>query len=261
MKKLSELEIIRNTLNDIIESGKVRSFDIEENTIKANSHVDYLSTHNDRVSSIVEFIKQKLAFRESVRTEERVNSLDRLELFYQFDVIQCSGVRGSGSTSAIAELFDTERDIYIGQNHGTIKEFNRIIYNKYKDVDGKRDRASYINFNTVTHTNDDFSEDMKRRLKDYLKTVQMVKIDKSDEYDNYTSKIIRSDDIINALALNGGVVYGCPSMRGKSVYNQAKIFIDLDVQTQMRYSVKLNKLVMEIMMINAMYKDCVFIYM
>lgn len=59
------------------------------------------------------------------------------DTLYDFRIINLGCVRRSGATSAVAELFDVEKDVYVAKTKFIVDEFNNKLYELGKTMTRK----------------------------------------------------------------------------------------------------------------------------
>ena len=68
-----------------------------------------------------------------MKNENYYNGLKyNTDTLYDFRIINLGCIRRSGTTSAAAELFDVEKDIYVAKTKFIVDEFNNKLYELVK---------------------------------------------------------------------------------------------------------------------------------
>lgn len=252
---LSALEQIRFGLQKLVDQQEVNVC-VEEAVITTGVAEKHPVDEIDTVQTLIDFIEAKLLYRNKYRTKERVDSLSAEELLYDFDIINCSGLRGYGHTSAIVEMFNPKLDVYVGRSMDAIKEFKLKLADwNYGNESFEWNKIFYVNFNTVKHSNMLISESIDNKLKDYFKSVQLLKYNSSEG----SFKVDNVNTIYEMIGVDKSMC-GTTQLRGRTIHTQAKVFIDLDMVTQMKFSVRLLRLISEMCLINSKKgNDVVFI--
>ena len=93
---------------------------------------------NENYKTIVNLLIYQLALSKS-RLNGNRSAFDTLQ---ELRTINIGCIRGSGTTQAVAELFDIKNDVYITSNMAMLYEFNERLYLCYKfgkNVDPMKD--------------------------------------------------------------------------------------------------------------------------
>lgn len=252
---LSALEQIRFGLQKLVDQQEVNVL-VEEDVITTEVVENHPVDEIDTIQTLIDFIESKLLYRNKYRTKERVENLSSEELLYDYDIINCSGLRGYGHTSAIVEMFNPKLDVYVGRSMDAIKEFKLKLADwNYGNESFEWNRVFYVNFNTVKHSNMLISEDINNKLTNYFKSVQLLKYNKNEG----SYKVDNVNTIYEMIGIDKSM-NGTNQLRGRTIHTQAKVFIDLDMMTQMKFSVRLLRLITEMCLINSKKgNDVVFI--
>lgn len=137
-------------------------------------------------NSFEQFINYQLEYL-SLLNEKFSNddSTFRMVLGDTDNTIKCTGFRGSGSTSTVANMFDVECDIYVGHNINTVKEMaNRA------DLNLNDHRFNYYTINQST-------KNLERRLRG--KTIDSEFLYVWIDLGNYNCSIYRDKRIASKV--------------------------------------------------------------
>lgn len=200
---------------------------------------------------IVDFIEAQLQQREEFIKSGNSALYSPDSLLHEFSIIQCTGLRQSGFTTAIAKMFDPEKDFYIGHNNNVITEFKL----KLKELGKDATRIKSLSFNNVKHSNITIDNDMKSKLNEYLNKLTVLHVVDGGIQNLERSKLEK--DIYKIIDRHDDNYSHTPALRGKSIGHEepCRIFIDLGVYYHQRYIVRVNKLIEEIYTFNTPSPD------
>ena len=103
------------------------------------------------------FISSQIKWRKTMRDRGHFNNLCPEQKLYQFSIVNATGLRASGATTAISHLFNPKKDLYIGCNDMMCQEFKKAIFEREKRLESNYDerqyKMSYLNFKSVNFDN------------------------------------------------------------------------------------------------------------
>lgn len=200
----------------------------------------------ERIDTIVNYIESQLEYREELFNRNDIEkTYGKDGLLQEFGVINCSGLRQSGFTSAIAKLFNPQ-DVYITHNNGCITEFK----NRLKDL-GKSTDIYSLSINNVKHSNYNTDKDMFEKLNKYLDKLTVLHIVDGGIENLQKEKL--KDDIYKIVDKHNANFDATHPLRGRSFTNNeevTRVFIDLGVYVHQINSIRIEKLIKEIYMFN-----------
>lgn len=211
------------------------------------------------------FINSQIEWRKKMRSMGHFNSLSAEQKLYEFSIVNATGLRASGATTAITKLFNPKKDLYIGVNDLMCKEFKRSIFEREKLLENNYNehkyKMSYLNFKTVNFDNTNIdSKTIADKIEDFFDNQnleimsvkshfnpcgkskkQIVQIDIEDikkdiaesllygtneSYDSFSNKFVSTDLIHMRRGISDIIVY-----------------IDVGTYNQREYSVRINRLI------------------
>ena len=189
-------------------------------------------------NAIINFLQSQFKLRKS-RLEHKSEYGD--ESFHQeMSTIYCCGIRQSGTTTAIAHLFDPNKDIYVGFRYAMCNEFYNILKNMGKVDKPKssiRGSINFLSFETFKFKegNEDLINELKRKLPEFMKDKMLVE---------YKDGQVRMDNRLNLDELIVKDQIDNPGIRGKSLKtDECVVYIDLGGGLHTRYSKKIKRII------------------
>ena len=227
---------------------------INNDEIEYNDHNYYLR-----------FITSQINWRKKLRANNNLNDLNLTQRLYEYSVVNASGLRASGATTAIAHLFNPEKDLYIGVNDVMCKEFKKIIFEREKRLERnyneQKYKMSYLNFKTINFDNTNIdSKVIATKIEEFFDTQnleimtiksefnpfgkskkQIVQIDIEDIKNDLAQSLLYGTDELYDTFTNKFVSYDIVNMRRG--ISDIVVYIDVGSFNQREYSVRINRLI------------------
>lgn len=155
---------------------------------------------NENYKTIVNLLIYQLALSKS-RLNGNRSTFDTLQ---ELRTINIGCIRASGTTQAVAELFDVKNDVYITSNMAMLYEFNERLYGlgKIDKLSKSRIQFKYL---TMSPRNNVYDENMKNEIIRKLNGIKREDL-------NVLPSVYKHD---------------FKSMRGRPLYDDSNIWFDL----------------------------------
>lgn len=188
-------------------------------------------------------------------------NLSQLEKLYQFSIINAAGIRAAGATTAVAQIFDPSKDLYVGINSNGCAEFEKMIISRMRGSNEEYDadnKFSYLNFNSLTFDNTNLEvNDIADKIESFFgsNSLEVMKVDhlysepskkmctKLKQIDLSSIKreiaknIIDEDDNRNFTSFFSNLV-----LKRRDI-SDIVVYIDIGTQNHREYSIRVNRLI------------------
>lgn len=198
------------------------------------------------------FITSQIEWRQKV--EKHIDYKDQyfLENLYQWSMINAYGLRGSGATTAIAEIFDPSKDLYIGINSGCCKTFQEMINIRLKR--NIKDKIHYLNFNNINFDNTNVNvDDLIKKMGSFLDENNIEVLQHRVDYKTQKPKLkqLEIDDLLDDVKDmlfhrlgHDGDYHELNRERGRMHgLKNTVVYIDIGTQNQREYSIRVNRMI------------------
>lgn len=191
------------------------------------------------------FIESQLEWRRKTQEKEYFKLFDRQSILYEFSIINACGLRATGATTAISNLFNPETDLYVGPNDSCCKEFKILLNKRFnKEIDN----YSYLNFKTVNFDNTNVkNQDIVEKIENFFENnnLEILQIQQSNCNKNKIRQLDISeikDQLVREIMYTN--VDDIPrSIRGKETFKNGIVYIDIGSYYHREYSVRINRLI------------------
>ena len=211
------------------------------------------------------FISSQIKWRKLMREKGHLKDLYNDQKLYEFSIVNASGLRASGATTAIAHLFNPKKDLYIGVNDLMCKEFKRIIFEREKELESnyceRKYKMSYLNFNSVNFDNTNIdSNEVADKIEAFFESGNLEIMSVKSEFNPYgksKKQIVQIDiedikkEISETLTYNVSSTYDSFAHKFMSSdlihlrrgISDIIVYIDVGAYNQREYSVRINRLI------------------
>lgn len=211
----------------------------------------FIENDYDDFNYYCRFITSQIEWRKKIMNIHDLKYHNRDEIIKDYSIINASGIRSSGATTAILNLFNPDKDLYIGINKGMCEQFEKNL----KAVREPFKQFNYLNFNMINFDNTNIDKnDLQEKIESFfenndLEVMQMKITQKgfgktSRSFEQVDLKQLKKDISKELIYGSSDTILGVDKLVGKfQKLKEAIVYIDIGAATHRKYGIRVNRLI------------------